>query len=418
MKENKLKILHLLSQRPDSTGSGYYIQAMLKKSTENEHDNYLLAGLHSKDIPDIEVIPKEKREFIHFNGHDISYQIVGMSDVMPYESKRFCDLIDEEIDEYEAVFKAKIEKVIAEYKPDIIHSHHLWILTSLVKRNFPQIPVVASCHGSDIRQFRKCKHLREKVLSGCKDLEGVMALSESQKKEIVELYGFSADSVHVVGAGFNDELFYTGEKPKPDPVQITYAGKLSHSKGVPWMLKAFSTIKDHNWKLHLVGSGSGKEKEECLELAKELGDSVTAHGAVHQKELANVMKRSHIFILPSFYEGLPLVVLEALASGCKIIATDLPGIREISKHIDQRNLKIVNLPRLHSVDTPFSEDEDDFIKDLRFEIENSIKEIIKSPILKEEGINLFTWSSVFDKVQKVYKSVLNKKSIPKTYHSS
>ena len=408
MEKVKLKILHLLSQRPDSTGSGYYIQAMLKKSTENEHDNYLLAGLHSKDIPDIEVVPKDKREFIHFNGHDISYQIVGMSDVMPYESKRFCDLTEEEIDEYEFVFKSKIEKVISEYKPDIIHSHHLWILTSLVKRNFPNIPVVASCHGSDIRQFRKCEHLRSRVLSGCSRLEGVMALSESQKREIVELYGFSAGNIYVVGAGFNDELFTFSEKPKPDPVQIIYAGKLSNSKGVPWMLKAFSDIKDLNWKLHLVGSGSGKEKEECIRLANELGDKVVIHGAVHQNELAGIMKRSHIFILPSFYEGLPLVVLEALASGCRIIATDLPGIREISKHIDKRNLKIVTIPRLHSVDTPFPEDEDNFIQNLKFAIESSIIQIFKSPILKEEGINLFTWSSVFNKVQVVYHKVLNR----------
>ncbi|MCK4979017.1 MAG: glycosyltransferase family 4 protein [Candidatus Delongbacteria bacterium] len=402
MGKPKLKILHLLSQRPDSTGSGYYIQAMLKKSAESDHENYLLAGLHSKDIPNIEVIPEDKREFIHFNGHDISYQIVGMSDVMPYESKRFCDLSDDEIDEYETVFKAKIKKIISEYKPDIIHSHHLWILTSLVKRNFPNIPTVASCHGSDIRQFRKCKHLREKVLSGCKYLEGITALSEVQKKEIVDLYGISSERVHVVGAGFNEELFYPGEKPKPDPVQIIYAGKLSRSKGVPWILKAFSKIEELNWKLHLVGSGSGKEKEECLELAKELRDKVIIHGAVHQNELARLMKNSHIFILPSFYEGLPLVVLEALASGCRIIATDLPGIREISKHVDKRNLKIVKTPRLHSVDTPFSEDEDQFINDLKDSITGSITEVIKTPTIQEEGIVLFTWSSVFDKVQEVY----------------
>ena len=92
-------------------------------------------------------------------------------------------------------------------------------------------------------------------------------------------------------------------EPKPDPVQIIYAGKLSNSKGVPWMLKAFSKLENSNWKLHLVGSGSGKEKEECLKLAKRLGDKVETHGAIHQSELANIMKRSHIFILPSFYEG-------------------------------------------------------------------------------------------------------------------
>lgn len=402
-----MKILHLLSQRPDSTGSGYYIQAMLKQSEENQHDNFLLAGLHSKDIPDMEVIPKDKREFIHFNGHDISYQIVGMSDIMPYESRRFCDLLDSEIDEYETVFKNKISKIIEKYQPDIIHSHHLWILTSLVKRNFPQIPVVASCHGSDIRQYRKCEHLRERVLSGCKELDGVMALSEIQKKEIIELYGYSENKVHVVGAGYNDELFSISEKPIPDPVKILYAGKLSRSKGVPWMLKAFSELNYPNWILHLVGSGSGKEKDECLELAKNLGDKVVIHGAVHQNELAKIMKKSHIFILPSFYEGLPLVVLEALASGCRVIATNLPGIREISMHINKQNLRIIKTPRLHSVDTPFLEDEDSFVAEMMKSIGQTISEAIKTPIVQDEGIKLFTWTSVFEKVEAVYKKVLD-----------
>ncbi|MBN2790259.1 MAG: glycosyltransferase family 4 protein [Candidatus Delongbacteria bacterium] len=406
MQYQKFRILHLLSQRPDSTGSGFYVQAMLKESEAKAHDNYLFAGLHSNDVPEINTVSDDKKEFVHFNGNDISYQIVGMSDVMPYESRKFCDLTEAELDEYESVFRNRIENIIDKFRPDIIHSHHLWLLTSLVKRSFTNIPVVASCHGSDIRQFRKCVHLRERVLNGCKDLEGVLALSNIQKNEIIKLYGFSADKVHVVGAGFNEELFSVSEKPDPDPIQIVYAGKLSRSKGVPWMLKAFSRIKEINWKLHLVGSGSGKEKEECLELSKELKENVVIHGAVHQHELALIMKHSHIFILPSFYEGLPLVVLEALASGCRVIATDLPGIREISKHIEKQNLNMVKTPRLHSVDTPFSEDEEDFVSNLKKSIISAIKSVTDTPVVKEKGINLFTWISVFEKVEAVYKKVL------------
>ena len=64
-------------------------------------------------------------------------------------------------------------------------------------------------------------------------------------------------------------------------------------------------------------------------LAKELGEKVRVCGVLSQKSLAKVRRHSHILVLPSFYEGLPLVILEGLASGCRIVATDLPGNKEI-----------------------------------------------------------------------------------------
>ena len=73
----------------------------------------------------------------------------------------------------------------------------------------------------------------------------------------------------------------------------------------------------------------GKKEQYCLELAAKGGASVTVHGRINQQDLARLMGSCHIFILPSFYEGLPLVLLEALASGCRIITTDLPGCKEL-----------------------------------------------------------------------------------------
>jgi glycosyltransferase involved in cell wall biosynthesis len=82
-------------------------------------------------------------------------------------------------------------------------------------------------------------------------------------------------------------------------------------------LHTFLNLKNQGMHLRLAGSGSGDEAHKCLEMAKNAGVAITVHGRISQQELAKLMGRCHIFILPSFFEGLPLVLLEALASGCR-----------------------------------------------------------------------------------------------------
>jgi len=152
-----------------------------------------------------------------------------MSDVMPYPSRRFSDLGPTDLTVYEKCFADRLAEAVTDFQPDIIHSHHLWLLTALIKRSFPQIPLVTTCHGSDLRQFQKCLELQPRVLSGCAQLDGVMALSRAQKDEIIRLYGFRLDQVSVVGVGCNQHLFQPKPKPGPEPVELVYAGKLSRA---------------------------------------------------------------------------------------------------------------------------------------------------------------------------------------------
>ena len=406
MTSKKIKILHLLSQRPDSTGSGIYIQAMLREADARGHHNYLLAGIQSNRSPHLECISEDRCTFVAFGGTDISFPITGMSDVMPYPSKCFSDLKEDELIEYENCFDQKVRNCVQEFNPDIIHSHHLWILSSLARNVAPDLPIVTTCHGSDLRQFRKCVHLQEKIRAGCRRLDAVMALSEAQKKEIAKLYSLPLTKIHVVGAGYNDRLFTPQEKPPPEPVQLVYAGKLSYAKGVPWLLRALSKIHVLPWRLHLVGGGSGEEKQACLRLADDLGDRVEVHGAVSQKDLAAIMKQSHIFVLPSFYEGLPLVVLEALGCGCRVIATNLPGIHEILGKLQTNLISLVKIPRLHAIDSPVEEDEKQFEADLENALKEQIREAMAQPQIDlspiAEIMTSFSWAGIFERVQAVY----------------
>jgi len=204
----KLKILHLLSQRPDSNGSGIYVQAMIRESAACGYDNYLVAGVHSDACDDIDCVEQDNSRFVHFNNADIPYHIPGMSDVMPYDSTRFCDLSEDDLREYEKVFSETLHQAVHSFKPDVIHSHHLWIVSSMARRLFPEIPIVTSCHGSDLRQFQNCSHLQERVLAGCREIDMVMALSEAQKDDIVRLYNLDPEKIRIAGAGYDDLLFY------------------------------------------------------------------------------------------------------------------------------------------------------------------------------------------------------------------
>ena len=401
-----MKILHLLSQRPDSTGSGIYVQAMIREASACGYDNYLVAAVHSDSCGDTDCIEQDKSAFVNFYDADVSYHIPGMSDVMPYESTRFCDLSEEDLCEYERAFSVVLQNAVDKFRPDIIHSHHLWIVSSMARQLFPNIPMVTTCHGSDLRQYQNCPHLQERVLIGCRKIDVVMALSEAQRAEIIRYYNLAPEKIIVTGAGYNDSMFYFDTKPNPDPVQMVYAGKLSNAKGVPWLLRALKSISMPEWQLHILGSGTGEENEQCIMLAKELGEKVHIHGALPQMSLSKILRRAHILVLPSFYEGLPLVILEGLASGCRIIATDLPGTREILGDSDLDFVTLVRTPRLRFTDQPYKEDEYLFEQNLKNAIQQQLNAATKCVLIDlapiKDKLQSYTWAGVFKKVKKAY----------------
>ncbi|MGM0452490.1 MAG: glycosyltransferase family 4 protein [Thermodesulfobacteriota bacterium] len=403
-----LKILHILSQRPDSTGSGIYLQAMLREAFRQGHENYLVSGIQCDSPVALKHIEGDCCRYLTFGETgQLPFSIAGMSDVMPYESTRFCALSEEEIDAYEASFSKRITEAVEAFAPDIIHSHHLWIVSSLTRRLFPGIPMVTNCHGSDLRQFQNCPHLQKRVLSGCRDIDAVLALSRTQKEEIAKRYAIPPDTIHVVGAGYNDRLFVQADKSAGQPVELVYAGKLSRAKGVPWMLRALSGIDAMDWHLHLLGGGSGEEMAECLDLADRMGRRVTAYGAVSQETLAGIMGRSHLFVLPSFFEGLPLVLLEAMASGCRVVATELPGVKELIGDARAADfIDLVPMPRLVNVDQPVVKDQAAFEKNLQDALFRQIAaaghqpEIDLTPV--KDRLAAFSWQGVFEKIQRSY----------------
>ncbi|HMK64613.1 MAG TPA: glycosyltransferase family 4 protein [Thermodesulfobacteriota bacterium] len=408
-----MKILHLLSQRPDSTGSGIYLQSVMREAANRGHENFMIAGIQPGSDVEFQGISSNQCRFVNFNGCDIPFPIPGMTDIMPYPSTRFVDLSFQDLETYESVFLRILKETEADFRPDIIHSHHNWLVSSLARRLFPNIPVVTTCHGTDLRQFQNCPHLRQKVLSGCRHLDAAMVLTAEQKKYIEKNYGLPRERVTVIGAGYNDMVFIQETKPAPRPVQLVYAGKLCNAKGLPWLLKALKRIKTRDWQMHIIGGGSGREMEECKRLAARLGERVLVHGTMPQARLADIFKQAHVFVLPSLFEGLPLVVLESLACGCRVVATDLPGVMEVLGEVQAEYVTLVQTPRLKKMDQPYPEDLPSFVQNLAQSIQIQMERAVGSPqidlSLIRNKLDTFTWQSVFDRVQEVYFNVLDKK---------
>ncbi|NNK95424.1 MAG: glycosyltransferase, partial [Desulfobacterales bacterium] len=322
--------------------------------------------------------------------------------VMPYPTRIFRNLSGEEIEAYSNRFSSHLVDTVQRYQPQLIHSHHLWILTSLVKRLFPHIAVVASCHGSDLRQYDQCPHLRRQVGSGCQLLDAILTLSPEQKSQIVKQYRIPPDQIYVTGGGYDEAIFYGDSSPvNSKQTVILYAGKLSRAKGVPWLLKALIGLSQHTFHLHLVGGGSGKEYDACLREAEHLKNRVTVHGIISQQRLANLMRQSDVFVLPSLHEGLPLVVLEALACDCQVIATDLPGTRDIQQRLSCDNLVLVDKPLIRDIDATELVDERRFIEDLKAAITSWISDQSRA---SKNMINLeyYSWSKVFQRIEKIW----------------
>jgi glycosyltransferase involved in cell wall biosynthesis len=137
---------------------------------------------------------------------------------------------------------------------------------------------------------------------------------------------------------------------------------------------------------------------------------VIVHGALSHDRLAALMSRSHIFILPSFFEGLPLVLIEALASGCRIITTSLPGTMEILGDLGSTMVEMVSLPTLETIDSPYLRDMEDLEKRLARIIERSIKKTIENPrpdmAAAQKITQEYTWERVFLRIEKTYKQAI------------
>lgn len=398
-----MKILNLIAQFPGQTGSGTYINSIMNEAKRKSHHIGLIGAIQEGLIFNREDL--QYLDLIRFNTKEVPFNIVGMSDIMPYESTKYRDLDDNMKRIWEDKFTEALLKGIAEFKPDIILSHHLFLLTALACDLNLDIPIYAFCHGTDIRQFLSLDKYQDRLINSLMGLKGVFSLNHDQRNVINELYGISLDNIHVVGGGYDEGLFYPPDNDSiDDKIKIVYAGKLSYAKGLRPLIQCIEELKnDHNITLLMAGSGSKDEEYEIRELGKM--EEVNFLGNLPQKDLADIFRDSDIFVLPSYYEGLPLVVMEALACNLKIVVSNFKGLIDyIGEPLNSSGLiEYVKLPKELVLEGLSSEDELKYKDNLKKALKKSIINHIlgyNSFAPYKEAIRNFSWEGVFNKIEK------------------
>jgi glycosyltransferase involved in cell wall biosynthesis len=399
------KVLHLLAQRPLLTGSGITLDAMVRQAKAAGWQQRVAVGVPGDDAhPRVGGLDPPNIHPLYFEQGDLDFPVPGMSDVMPYRSTRFSSMSEDQLHRYRSAWKRHIKSLVDTFKPGVIYAHHVWIMSSLIKEAAPNTPTVVRCHATGLRQMKLCPHLAEEVRTGCARCDAFVVLHKGHAEELTRMLGVPEDRIHVSGAGYRDELFHAEGRAEDSAKRLIYIGKYSAAKGLPWLIEAFERLKARHpdLELHVAGSGAGRESAAIEQRMQALSPGVRMHGQLEQAALANLMRQCSVCVLPSFYEGVPLVLVEALACGCRLVATELPGVMDqLVPHLGTA-LERVALPRLEGPDTPMKEDLPLFVDRLESAIEKALS---RGPIIDPAALEPFTWRAVFRRVEKVWQMV-------------
>ena len=396
-----MKILSITAQKPDSTGSGVFLTELVKGFRNLGCSQAVVCG-HAEGDPlafpeGVQVFP------VHYGTPELPFPVCGMSDEMPYPSTRYRDLDETMTTQLLEAFRARIAEAVEAFRPDVILCHHLYFAASLVRQMYPDIPVYGQCHGSDLRQIETNPWQRQWIREQIPKLDGIFALHAVQQEKICQIFDLPEHRVRVMGTGYNGSVFFRDPRYSREPEKIRYffAGKLSEKKGVYSLLRCLGKLKQpERSELYLAGGcGSEAELENFRRLAETAPCSVTILGKLDQAALAAWMNRCDVFVLPSFYEGLPLVLIEAMACGLRTVCTDLPGIRPwLDQTLPDSGAVFVEPPRFRNADEPIAADLPDFEKRLATAMEAAAGSHVPDP----EQVARLSWDALCRKLIAIF----------------
>ncbi|AKU98442.1 Glycosyl transferase, group 1 [Labilithrix luteola] len=198
------------------------------------------------------------------------------------------------------------------------------------------VPAVVKLHGSDMNMIAKLPGPRRLLRLALPQAAHVVAVSRALAEEACAL-GVPADRVSVVMNGVDAELFHLRDRGAArrelglaESARIVlFVGNLKESKGVLDLAAAFERIAGAHPSIHLAIVGGGEAKAALVALAARWPGRVMLAGARPLREVPIWMAACDVLSLPSWAEGTPNVVLEALASGRRVIASAVGGIPDL-----------------------------------------------------------------------------------------
>jgi glycosyltransferase involved in cell wall biosynthesis len=224
----------------------------------------------------------------------------------------------------------KLIKIFKEIRPDVIHTHTFACIYSIFPAIFSRVPLrVHTVHSMAKKElpwyYQKIMYLSYKMFKFVP-----VAISTNVKKSIMRIYKLQPSKIPQIDNGIELTKYY---KKKYDinkkQIKLVHVGRFQEPKNHRLLIDIFLKVRNTYPDSKLILVGDGELKFDIERKVKYLGleRSVEFTGVVSNVE--DYLADADIFVLASIYEGLPLVVIEAMAAGLPVLSTNVGGISEL-----------------------------------------------------------------------------------------
>ena len=252
-------------------------------------------------------------------------------------------------------------------------------------------PVIIHIHSSQFNDFyeKSSPFVKKQIIGTFEKADRIIVLSDYWKKEYSHFS--KPEKMIVIENGVVIPKKFEKDYNKPS---IIFLGKICKEKGIYDLLKAVSILKNQFPEIKLKICGLG-EIDNCKEICKKyrIEQNVDFLGWVLGEEKRHLLEESAIFVLPSYYEGMPVSLIEAMSYGCCCVSSNVGGIPDV---LNDKCGIMFNSGKVE-------------------ELVDSLTEVLKSEAIREKlgkeayliVQKRFDESLVIDKIISIYKEVLN-----------
>lgn len=224
-------------------------------------------------------------------------------------------------------------------QPDIVHAHYGFpdgVVGMSVARSLG-VPGVVTLHGDDANIQLAMPVVGGAVATALASASAIVCVSEAMRTQVAAAHPALADKLIAVPNGYDTRDIGIGLLPDAEARDgvggrgpLLFVGALLPVKNPDLLVRAYARAAGRIGRpLHIAGEGPMRAEIEELAAALGVSDRVRFLGRLSRAEVGEAMRRAHALVLPSRHEGMPIVVIEALASGLPVVASAVGGIPEL-----------------------------------------------------------------------------------------
>jgi glycosyltransferase involved in cell wall biosynthesis len=223
----------------------------------------------------------------------------------------------------------------------------------------------------------------------------IIAISDQIAAELITAYGIARERIAVVGNGVDCNEFRPDETTKGRvPLRVLYVGRLAPRKNVEVLIRAAALCKSPI-QLRIVGTGPEEARVQSLAQSLGIAERTDFPGFRKGKDLLEEYQWADVLVMPSAYEGVPLVALEAKAAGLPIIAANFAGAANIVSAASGRIVPDISADSLATALDQIAADPSELNR--------------LAVNTRREAVNTFSWQAVVSRLANEYDDILRKR---------